>query len=95
MEEVIENRVRGKDVEEMMKRGEKEDRGVEGMDNEEIKRLGVLVFEENEKKRREVDEMIGGVDEIGKEVKEVKGENGCVLKGLVEGKRNGEKVVVE
>ena len=67
LEELIENTLRRKHLEEMMNRPEKEHTPLEGMDNEQIKRFALFLFEENqEKKSRQLDEMIARLDEIGK-----------------------------
>ena len=67
----------------------------EGMDNEQIKRFALFLFEENQKKSRQLDEMIARLDEIGKDLKEVKRENASLLKALLEANSNAEKVVLE
>lgn len=65
LEELIENTLRRKYLEEMMNRPEKEHAPLEGMDNEQIKRFALFLFEENQKKSRQLDEMIARLDEIG------------------------------
>ncbi|MEQ3147262.1 IS66 family transposase, partial [Phocaeicola coprocola] len=95
LEELIENTLRRKYLEEMMNRPEKEHAPLEGMDNEQIKRFALFLFEENQKKSRQLDEMIARLDEIGKDLKEVKRENASLLKALLEANSNAEKVVLE
>lgn len=95
LEELIENTLRRKHLEEMMNRPEKEHIPLEGMDNEQIKRFALFLFEENQKKSRQLDEMIARLDEIGKDLKEVKRENASLLKALLEANSNAEKVVLE
>ena len=95
LEELIENTLRRKHLEEMMNRPEKEHTPLEGMDNEQIKRFALFLFEENQKKSRQLDEMIARLDEIGKDLKEVKRENASLLKALLEANSNAEKVVLE
>ena len=95
LEELIENTLRRKHLEEMMNRPEKEHTPLEGMDNEQIKRFALFLFEENQKKSRQLDEMIARLDEIGKDLKEVKLENASLLKALLEANSNAEKVVLE
>lgn len=95
LEELIENTLRRKHLEEMMNRPEKEHTPLEGMDNEQIKRFALFLFEENQKKSRLLDEMIARLDEIGKDLKEVKRENASLLKVLLEANSNAEKVVLE
>ena len=70
LEELIENTLRRKHLEEMMNRPEKEHTPLEGMDNEQIKRFALFLFEENQSKSRQLDEMIARLDEIGKDLKE-------------------------
>lgn len=50
LEELIENTLRRKHLEEMMNRPEKEHTSLEGMDNEQIKRFALFLFEENQKR---------------------------------------------
>ena len=70
LEELIGNTLRRKHLEEMMNRPEKEHAPLEGMDNEQIKMCALFLFEENQKKSRQLDEMIARLDEIGKDLKE-------------------------
>lgn len=70
LEELIGNTLRRKHLEEMMGRPEKEHTPLEGMDNEQIKRFALFLFEENQKKSRQLDEMIARLDGIGKDLKE-------------------------
>ena len=71
-EELIEHILRQKHLQEMMDRPEKEHTPLEGMDNEQIKRFALFLFEENQKKSRQLDEMIARLDEIGKDLKEAR-----------------------
>ena len=57
LEELIENTLRRKHLEEMMGRPEKEHTPLEGMDNEQIKRFALFLFEENQNKSKQLDEM--------------------------------------
>ncbi|WP_300792640.1 hypothetical protein [uncultured Bacteroides sp.] len=66
LDELIENTLRRKLLEEMMDRPEKEHTPLEGMDNEQIKRFALFLFEENQNKSKQLDEMIARLDEIGK-----------------------------
>ncbi|MFR8323861.1 MAG: hypothetical protein ACLVB8_25830 [Bacteroides thetaiotaomicron] len=70
LEELIENTLRRKHLEEMMNRPEKEHTPLEGMDNEQIKRFALFLFEENQSKSKQLDEMIARLDAIGKDLKE-------------------------
>ena len=56
-EELIEHILRQKHLEEMMNRPEKEHTPLEGMDNEQIKRFALFLFEENQNKSKQLDEM--------------------------------------
>ena len=94
-EELIEHILRQKLLEEMMNRPEKEHTPLEGMDNEQIKRFALFLFEENQNKSKQLDEMIARLDEIGKDLKEVKRENASLLKALLKANSNAEKVVLE
>ena len=58
-EELIEHILRQKHLEEMMNRPEKEHTPLEGMDNEQIKRFALFLFEENQNKSKQLDEMRG------------------------------------
>ncbi len=69
-EELIEHILRQKHLQEMMDRPEKEHTPLEGMDNEQIKRFALFLFEENQNKSKQLDEMIARLDEIGKDLKE-------------------------
>ena len=52
LEELIENTLRRKHLEEMMNRPEKEHTPLEGMDNEQIKRFALFLFEERRIRKR-------------------------------------------
>ena len=54
LEELIENTLRRKHLEEMMDRPEKEHTPLEGMDNEQIKRFALFLFEENQNKSKQL-----------------------------------------
>lgn len=95
LEELIENTLRRKHLEEMMDRPEKEHTPIEGMDNEQIKRFAMFLFEENQNKGKQLDEMIARLDEIGKDLKDVKRENGSLLKALLEANSKAEKAAIE
>lgn len=88
LKELIENTLRHKHLEEMMDRPEKEHKPLEGMDNEQIKRFALFLFEENRNKNKQF-------DEIGKDLKEIKRENASLLKALLEANSNAKKVVLE
>lgn len=59
-EELIENILRRKHLEEMMDRLEKEHTLLEGMDNEQIKRFALFLFEENQNKSKQLDDNRNG-----------------------------------
>lgn len=69
LEELIENILRRKYLEEMMDSPEKEHTPLKEMDNKRIKRFA-LFLEENQNKSKQLDEMIARLDEIGKDLKE-------------------------
>ena len=68
---------------------------IEGMDADQIKRFALFLYEENQTKRTQLDEMIARLDEIGKDLKDVKRENVSLLKALLEANSKAEKVVLE
>ena len=53
---------------------------IEGMDADQIKRFALFLYEENQNKRTQLDEMIARLDEIGKDLKDVKRENASLFK---------------
>ena len=65
------------------------------MDADQIKRFALFLYEENQTKRTQLDEMIARLDEIGKDPKDVKRENASLLKALLEANSKAEKVVLE
>ena len=70
LDELIENTLRRKHLEEMLSRPEREHTPLEGMDADQIKRFALFLYEENQNKRTQLDEMIARLDEIGKDLKE-------------------------
>ena len=95
LEELIENTLRRKHLEEMMNRPEKEHTPIEGMDNEQIKRFALFLFEENQKKSRQLDEMIARLDEIGKDLKESNKKIDSLTNALLKANSKADKVVLE
>ncbi len=95
LEELIENTLRRKHLEEMMNRPEKEHTPLEGMDNEQIKRFALFLFEENQKKSRQLDEMIARLDEIGKDLKEANRKIDSLTDALLKANSKAEKVAIE
>ena len=95
LDELIENTLRRKHLEEMLSRPEREHTPLEGMDADQIKRFALFLYEENQNKRTQLDEMIARLDEIGKDLKDVKRENASLLKALLEANSKAEKVVLE
>ena len=93
LDELIENTLRRKHLEEMLSRPEREHTPLEGMDADQIKRFALFLYEENQNKRTQ--EMIARLDEIGKDLKDVKRENASLLKALLEANSKAEKVVLE
>ena len=95
LEELIENTLRRKHLEEMMNRPEKEHAPLEGMDNEQIKRFALFLFEENQKKSRQLDEMIARLDEIGKDLKEANRKIDSLTDELLKANSKAEKAAIE
>lgn len=95
LEELIENTLRRKHLEEMMDRPEKEHTPIEGMDNEQIKRFAIFLFEENQNKSKQLDEMIARLDEIGKDLKEANKKIDSLTNALLKANSKAEKVAFE
>ena len=95
LEELIENTLRRKHLEEMMNSPEKEHTPLEGMDNEQIKRFALFLFEENQKKSRLLDEMIARLDEIGKDLKEANRKIDSLTDELLKANSKAEKAAIE
>lgn len=95
LEELIENTLRRKHLEEMMNRPEKEHTPLEGMDNEQVKRFALFLFEENQKKSRLLDEMIARLDEIGKDLKESNRKIDSLTNALLKANSKVEKAAIE
>ena len=95
LEELIENTLRRKHLEEMMDRPEKEHIPLEGMDNEQIKRFALFLFDENQNKSKQLDEMITRLDEIGKDLKESNRKIDSLTDALLKANSKAEKAAVE
>ncbi|MFR8321064.1 MAG: hypothetical protein ACLVB8_10760 [Bacteroides thetaiotaomicron] len=95
LEELIENTLRRKHLEEMMNRPEKEHTPLEGMDNEQIKRFALFLFEENQSKSKQLDEMIARLDAIGKDTKESNKKIDSLTNALLKANSKADKVVLE
>ena len=95
LEELIENTLRRKHLEEMMNRPEKEHAPLEGMDNEQIKRFALFLFEENQNKSKQLDEMIARLDEIGKDLKEANRKIDSLTDELLKANSKAEKAAIE
>ena len=72
LEELIENTLRRKHLEEMMDRPKRVDTPLDGMDDMQIREFALFLYEENQKKSKQLDEMIVRLDEIGKDLKEAR-----------------------
>ena len=94
-EELIEHILRQKHLQEMMDRPEKEHTPLEGMDNEQIKRFALFLFEENQNKSKQLDEMIARLDEIGKDLKEANKKIDSLTDALLKANSKAEKLVLE
>lgn len=88
LEELIENTLRRKHLEEMMGRPEKEHTPLEGMDNEQIKKFALFLFEENQNKSKQL-------DEIGKDLKESNKKIDSLTNALLKANSKADKVVLE
>ena len=88
LEELIENTLRHKHLEEMMGRPEKEHTPLEGMDNEQIKKFALFLFEENQNKSKQL-------DEIGKDLKESNKKIDSLTNALLKANSKADKVVLE
>lgn len=95
LEELIENTLRRKHLEEKMDRPEKEHTPLEGMDNEQIKRFALFLFEENQNKSKQLDEMIARLDEIGKDLKEANRKIDSLTDELLKANSKAEKAAIE
>lgn len=95
LEELIENTLRRKHLEEMMGRPEKEHTPLEGMDNEQIKRFALFLFEENQNKSKQLDEMIARLNEIGKDLKEANRKIDSLTDELLKANSKAEKAAIE
>ena len=80
--------LRRKHLEEMMDRPEKEHTPLEGMDNEQIKRFALFLFEENRNKSRRL-------DEIGKDLKEANRKIDSLTDALLKANSKAEKAAIE
>ena len=94
-EELIEHILRQKHLQEMMDRPEKEHTPLEGMDNEQIKRFALFLFEENQNKSKQLDEMIARLDEIGRDLKEANRKIDSLTDALLKANNKAEKVALE
>ncbi len=94
-EELIEHILSRKHLEEMMNRPEKEHTPLEGMDNEQIKRFALFLFEENQNKSKQLDEMIARLDEIGKDLKEANRKIDSLTDALLKANSKAEKAAIE
>lgn len=94
-EELIEHILRQKHLQEMMDRPEKEYTPLEGMDNEQIKRFALFLFEENQNKSKQLDEMIARLDEIGKDLKDANRKIDSLTDALLKANNKAEKVALE
>lgn len=94
LEELIKNTLRRKHLEDMMDRPEKEHTPLKGMDNEQIKRFALFLFEENQNKSKQLDEMIARLDEIGKDLKESNKKIDSLTNALLKANSKAEKVAL-
>ena len=95
LEELIENTLRHKHLEEMMDRPEKEHTPLKGMDNEQIKRSAMFLFQENQNKSKQFDEIIARLDEIGKDLKDANRKIASLTDALLKANSKAEKATIE
>ena len=95
LDELIENTLRRKHLEEMLSRPEREHTPLEGMDADQIKRFALFLYEENQNKRTQLDEMIARLDEIGKDLKESNKKIDSLTNALLKANSKAEKLVLE
>lgn len=72
LEEHIENTLRRKRLEEMMDRPKRVYTLLDGMDDKQIREFALFLYEENQKKSKQFDDMIARLDRIGKDLKEAR-----------------------
>ena len=68
---------------------------LEGMDNEQIKRFALFLFEENQNKSKQLDEMIARLDEIVKNLKKTNRKIDSLTGALLKVNSKTEKAAIE
>ena len=79
----------------MMDKPEKEHTPLEGMDNEQIRRFALFLFEENQNKSKQLDEIIARLDEIEKDLKESNKKIDSLTNALLKVSSKAEKFALE
>ena len=98
LEELIENTLRRKHLEEMMDRPKRVYTPLDGMDDMQIREFELFLYEENQKKSKQLDEMIARLDEIGKDLKEARKdlkESRMLIDKLSAQNKKAEKILLE
>lgn len=98
LEELIENTLRRKHLEEMMDRPKRVYTPLDGMDDMQIREFALFLYEENQKKSKQLDEMIARLDEIGKDLKEARKdlkESRMLIDKLSAQNKKAEKILLE
>ena len=91
LEELIENTLRRKHLEEMMDRPKRVYTPLDGMDDMQIREFALFLYEENQKKSKQLDDMIARLDEIGKDLKEARKQ----IDSLSAQNKKAEKILLE
>lgn len=65
------------------------------MDNEQIKRFALFLFEENQNKNKQLDEMMARLDEIGKDLKETNRKIDSLTDALLKANSKAEKAAIK
>ena len=91
LEELIENTLRRKRLEEMMDRPKRVYTPLDGMDDMQIREFALFLYEENQKKSKQLDDMLSLLDEIRKDLKEARKQ----IESQSEAIKNAEKTMLE
>lgn len=91
LEELIENTLRRKHLEEMMDIPKRVYTPLDGMDDMQIREFALFLYEENQKKSKQLDDMLSLLDEIRKDLKEARKQ----IESQSEAIKNAEKTMLE
>ena len=67
----------------------------EGMNNEQIKRLTLFLFEENQNKSKQLDEIMARLDEIGKDLQDDNHKIDSLTSALLKANSKAEKATIK